>query len=157
MNSFGTDPPTISLELKARAGRTRLGDDFDARILAVAAGLLLVGVVDGGRPRDLLAVGNLRRADIGVDLVGALEDVDLDVEMKLAHPLNDGLAGFLIGVDPERGIFGHELGERYAELFLVGFRLRLDRDLDDRIGEFHLFQDHRFLRIAQRIAGAHVL
>ena len=64
---------------------------------------------------------------------------------------------FLIGGDAEGRILGGELGERHAELFLVGLRLRLDRDLDDRIGEFHLLQDHRLLGIAQRVAGAYFL
>ena len=63
----------------------------------------------------------------------------------------------LIGRDAERRILGRELRQRDAELLLVGLRLRLDRDLDDRIGEFHLLQDHRLLRIAQRVAGAHFL
>ena len=107
--------------------------------------------------RDLLAIGDLRRADIGLDLVGTLEDIDLDVEVKLAHALEDGLARFLVGVDAERRILGHQLGERDAEFLLVGFRFRLDRDLDHRVREFHLFQDHRLLRIAERIAGADFL
>jgi hypothetical protein len=75
--------------------------------------------------------------------------------MKLAHPLDDGLAGFLIGGDAERWVFGDELGQRDAELFLIGLRFRFNRDLDDRIGEFHFFQDHGLLRIAQRVAGAY--
>ena len=131
--------------------------DLDARELARAAGLLLVGVVDLGPLRHRLAIGDLRRADIGVDLVGALQDVDLDVEMQFAHPLEDGLAGLLIGRDAEGRIFRGELRKRDAELLLVGLRLRLDRDLDDRIGEFHLLQDDRLLRIAQRVAGAGIL
>ncbi len=114
-------------------------------------------IVDGHLPGDLLAIGHLRRADIGVDLVGALQDVDLDVEVKLAHPLEDGLARLLIGVHAERRILGHELGKRDAELLLVGLRFRLDRELNDRVGEFHLLQDHRLLRIAQGIAGADLL
>jgi hypothetical protein len=69
--------------------------------LAGPAGLLLVRVVDGDRLADLLAISDLRCADIGIDFVGALQDVDLDVEMKLAHPLQDGLARFLVGRDPE--------------------------------------------------------
>ena len=145
------------LELERRAGRRRLGDDLDRRELAGAAGLLLVRVVVLDLLRDLLAEGHLRRADIGVHLVGALQDVDLDVEMQFAHALEDGLPALLIGGDAERRVLGRELGERDAELFLVGLRLRLDRDLDHRIGEFHLFQDHRLLGVAQRVAGAHFL
>ncbi len=64
---------------------------------------------------------------------------------------------FRIGGDAKRRVLGHQLGQRDAELFLIRLRLRLDSDLDHRIGEFHLFQDHRLLRIAQRIAGAHFL
>ena len=63
----------------------------------------------------------------------------------------------LVGGDAEGRVLGGEFGERDAELFLVGLRLRLDRDLDHRIGEFHLFQDHRLLGVAQRVAGAHFL
>ena len=62
-----------------------------------------------------------------------------------------------IGRDAERRVLGGELGERDAELLLVGLRLRLDRDLDDRLGEFHLLEDHRLLQVAQRVAGAGVL
>ena len=125
--------------------------------LARTAGLLLVRVAVLDALRDLLAESHLRRADIGIDLVGPLENVDLDVEMQFAHPLEDGLAALLIGGNAERRILGGELGQRDAELFLVGLRFRLDRDLDDRIGEFHLLEDHRLLRIAQRVAGAHFL
>ena len=109
------------------------------------------------RPGDLFAIGHLRRADIGVDLVGALEDVDLDVEMQFAHPLQDGLTAFLIGRHAEGRILVRELRQRDAELFLVGLRLRLDRDLDHRLGEFHLFENDLLVGIAQRIAGAGLL
>ena len=93
MYSFGTVPPTISFS----NSKPVPGGSGSTTILTwanwpVAAGLLLVRVVDGHRPRDLLAIGDLRRADIGFDLVGALEDIDLDVEMQFAHALEDGLA-----------------------------------------------------------------
>ena len=77
--------------------------------------------------------------------------------MQLAHALEDGLADLLVGRDAERRVLGGQLGQRHAQLLLVGLGLRLDRDLDDRIGEFHLLEDHRLLRIAQRVAGAGVL
>ena len=127
----------LRLEHEARAGLVRLGDDLHARELAGAARLLLVRVVDLGPARDLLAVGHLRRADVGLDLVGALQDVDLDVEVQLAHPLEDGLPGFLVGRDAEGRVLGRELLQRDAELLLVGLRLRLDGDLDHRLRELH--------------------
>ena len=95
--------------------------ELDLGELAGAAGLLLVGVVDLGRLADRLAVGDLRRADGDVDVVrGAAEDIDLDVEVELAHPLDDGLAGLLVGRDAEGRVLAGELRERHAELLLVG-------------------------------------
>ena len=72
-------------------------------------------------------------------------------------PLEDGLAGFLVGGDPEGRILGGELRQRDAELLLIGLRLRLDGDLDDRLRELHLLEDHGLLRIAEGVAGAGVL
>jgi hypothetical protein len=42
--------------------------------------------------------------------------------------------------------------EREAHLFLVALGLRLDGDLDDRLGELHALQDDRLERIAKRVA-----
>src|SRR5450830_604190 len=89
------------LEYKTATRRQRFADDLDLGELPSTAGLLLVLVIDRYRPRDLLAISDLRRADIGIDLVGAPEDVDLDVEMQLAHATDDGLTRLRIGVDAE--------------------------------------------------------
>src|SRR5260221_14260144 len=84
----------LVFEYETTACRQRLTDDLDLGELAGTAGLLLVLVVNGDRPRDPLAISHLRGADIGIHLVGAPEDVDLDVEMQLAHAANDGLTRF---------------------------------------------------------------
>ena len=55
------------------------------------------------------------------------------------------------------GILGGKPRQRHAQLLLVALGLRLDRDLDDRIGEFHPLEDDRLLRIAERVAGARLL
>ena len=47
--------------------------------------------------------------------------------------------------------------QRLAELLLVGLRLRLDGELDDRIREVHLLEDHGILGVAQRVAGGDAL
>ena len=60
---------------------------------------------------------------------------------------------FLVGLDAERRIFGGQAIEREAHLFLVALGLRLDRDLDDRLGEFHALEDDRLQRVAERVAG----
>ena len=125
--------------------------------LAGAARLLLVGVGQLDRPREALAVGHLRRADVGLDLELALHAVDQDLEVKLAHPLDDGLARFMVGRDAERGVLGRQAVERDAHPLLVGLGLGLDRQLDDRVGELHPLEDDRLGRIAQRVAGGGVL
>jgi hypothetical protein len=89
--------------------------------------------------------------------VGAAQDVDLDVEMQLAHALDDRLARLLVGADVERRVLVGELVERHRHLLLVGLGLGLDRHLDDRLGELHHLQDDRLGHVAQRVAGAHVL
>jgi hypothetical protein len=55
-----------------------------------------VGVVVLDALGDGLAVRHLRRADIGLDLELALHAIDDDLEMKLAHALDDGLAALVI-------------------------------------------------------------
>ena len=122
-----------------------------------AAGLLLVGVVDLCALGQLLAIGDLRRADARIDLIGAAQNIDLDVEMQFAHALQDGLAGFLIGRNAEGRVFRRKLGERDAELLLVCLRLRLNRDFDDGLRKLHLLQNDRLKRIAQGVAGAGIL
>ena len=135
----------LVLEHKTRARRQRLEMDLDPGILAGAAGLLLVRVIDIGRAGDRLAIGDLRRADIGVDLKLALHAVDDDLEVQFPHALDDRLAALVIDRDAEGRVLGREPRQSLPHLLLVALGLRLDRDLDDRIREFHLFQ-HNWLR-----------
>jgi hypothetical protein len=90
-----------------------------------------VRIVDCHLARDLLAIGDLQRAEIDLDLVDAAEDIDLDVELLLVHHLEDGLAGLLVGRHAERRILGCKLRQRGGEPLLIGFRFRLDRDFYD--------------------------
>src|SRR5699024_9390452 len=74
-----------------------LESDLHLRELTGTTGLLLVGVVelvDGAL--DGLAVGDLRLADIRLDLELTLHPVDEDVEVELAHAADDGLTGLLV-------------------------------------------------------------
>ena len=66
----------LAHELVAGTRRVGFHSQLHAGELARAARLLLVRVIDLGRARQRLAVGHLRRADIDLDLVGALEDLD---------------------------------------------------------------------------------
>jgi len=64
-----------------------------------------VRVIDFSHPREAFAIGNLRRPDIRLNLVRPLQDVDLDVEVKFAHALEDGFTRLLIDRNAERWIF----------------------------------------------------
>src|SRR5690606_286672 len=86
----------LVLELEARTRRQRLEAELDAGELAGAAGLLLVRVVVLDRTGDGLAIRHLRRADIRLDLELALQAIDDDLEVELAHPLDDRLARLVV-------------------------------------------------------------
>jgi hypothetical protein len=89
-----------------------------------------VGVGDRCLPGYLLTIGNLRRTEIGRDLVGTLEDIDFVGKVRLVHTVDDDLTRFRVGGHLERQILSNERGERNGKLILVSHRLRLDRDLD---------------------------
>eukprot|EP00302_Diacronema_sp_CCMP2436_P025919 CAMPEP_0179931864 /NCGR_PEP_ID=MMETSP0983-20121128/10922_1 /TAXON_ID=483367 /ORGANISM="non described non described, Strain CCMP 2436" /LENGTH=262 /DNA_ID=CAMNT_0021836351 /DNA_START=321 /DNA_END=1111 /DNA_ORIENTATION=+ len=100
-------------ELEAlRARLERLEADLDLGVLAAAARLLLVDVLNLGRLGDALAVSHLRGAHVGLDLELALHPVDDDLEVQLAHAGDHGLARVLIATEAERRVLGSELDER---------------------------------------------
>ena len=105
--------------------------------LAAAAGLANEAPVAFGRRGQRFLVSHLRLADAGLDAELALEAVDDDLEVQLAHAGDHDLAGLLVGADAEGRVFGHQLRHALAELFLVGLGLRLDGERDDRLRELH--------------------
>ena len=107
--------------------------------------------------RDGLAIGHLRLADRRLDGELALHAVDEDLQVQLAHPGDDGLAGLLVAADAERRILVGQRLERLAELVLVALRLRLDGDVDHRLGELHALEDDRVAAVAQRVARRRLL
>ncbi len=145
MYSLGIEPPTNLLSNDvAGAGLLRNHVDDDVAVLAAATGLAselhvdLVDALAGG-----LAVRDLRLADVGLDLELAQQAVDDDLEVQLAHAGDDRLTGLRVRADAEGRVLLGELGERVAELVLLGLGLRLDRDVDDRIREDHRLEQHR--------------
>jgi len=84
MNSFGTDPPTISVdELVAFARLIRLKTDLGVTVLTAATGLSNVFALGFGLPANGLAVRHLRLTDVRLDLVLAHHAVDDDLQVQL--------------------------------------------------------------------------
>ena len=86
----------LVFELVALAALLRLELDDDVAVLALAAGLPNVAPFGLDRNGDRLLVGDLRPADVGVDPELPHQAVDDDFEVKLAHALDDRLAGLLV-------------------------------------------------------------
>src|SRR4051795_4394187 len=149
------------LELVGRAvGRDLEGldRDLDLRELAGATRLLLVGVVDLLDPlADGLAVGDLGLAHVRLDAELTPHAVDQDLQVQLAHAGDDRLTGLLVQADLERRVLLGELLDRGAQLLLVALGLRLDGHRDDRGRERHRLEDHRVVRVGQRVAGRRLL
>src|SRR3954447_4585084 len=152
----GVDELVPALTTGLDAGR--LDVDDHARELTGSTGLLLVRVVDLlDLLLDGLAVGDLRLADVRLDPELALHPVDQHLEVQLAHAGDDGLAGVLVGPDLEGRVLLGEPLDRDAQLLLVGLRLGLDGDRDDRGRELHRLQHDRVARVGQRLTGGGVL
>ena len=118
----------------------------------MAAGLLLVAAVDLGLAADRLLVRDLRRVghDRGAEL--ALEPLDDDGDVRLAHRPQDLLAG--VGpLEPDRRLLLEHPLERRAHLVEVGLGLRLDGDDERRRRELERRQGQRLLLRRQRVAG----
>ena len=144
-------------EVEALA-RGRLDVDDRVAILAAAAGLAdeaALDLVDG--LADRLAVGDLRAADVRVDRELAQQAVDDHLEMELAHPVDQRLAGLLVGLDLEGRVLLGEAREARRELLLVGLGLGLDRDRDHRLGELDLLELDRRVGGAEGVAGGGLL
>ncbi len=147
MNSLGIEPPEIAVdELVVLALRVRAQADLRVAVLALAARLADEPALARDVLADRLAVRDLGLADVRADVELAHHAVDDDLEVELAHPGDDRLVRLLVRVDAERRVFLHELRERHAHLFLVGLRLRLDRERDDGLGELHRLEDDDVVR-----------
>src|SRR3954452_8306722 len=144
-------------EVEALAGG-RLDVDVDDAVLARAAGLAHEAALDLlGGAADGLAVGDLRAADVGLDVELAAHAVDEDLEVQLAHAGDLGLARLLVRLDLEGRVLLGQAAEGDGHLLLVGLRLRLDGDLEHRLGEVDLLELDGGSRGGQRVAGDDLL
>ena len=121
-------------------------------ILTLAAGLTGIFHINIRTSANSFLIGNLRRANICLDLKLSQESVNNDLQMELTHTGNDGLPGFRICIGFECGILFRQLHERNAHFFLSCLRFRFDGNTDDRLREFHRLKNDRMLFIAEGIA-----
>lgn len=105
--------------------------------VAGAAALALEQVVEVGAAGDGLAVGDAGLARDALRLVLALQALDVDLEMQLAHAGDDGLFALGVDVDAEGRVLALESVHRLAEIVGVAGALRLDGQGHDGVGDEH--------------------
>ena len=157
MNSRGIVPPTILLSNSVALARLpRHEADLRVAVLAAPAGLLDVAPLALGGPRERLLVGHLGLADAGLDAELALQPIDDDLEVQLAHAPDHHLAR--LDGPCSRGRSGPRpcsLARPWASFSWSALVLRLDRQRDDRLREVHRLEHDRVLLVADRVAGGH--
>jgi hypothetical protein len=101
------------LVLEHIAGARLRGIQMDLRVavLPAAAGLPDVAPLAIGRTRERFLVGNLRLADARLDTELALQAVDDDFEVQLAHAAMTTWPVCSSVLHAERRILRHQLGE----------------------------------------------
>ena len=96
-------------------------------------------------------------ADIDADVHITHELVLDDFKMQFAHARDDGLAGFVVVLRSERGVFPLKRSKCFAEFLLVVGRLWLNGERNHRLWEVHPFEDDRVVRVTERVACDAVL
>src|SRR5690554_4931933 len=112
-----------------------------------------MGVIDFNSFTAGFTISHLRSTNIGFHFEFALHAINQNVEVKLAHALDDRLTGFVVGCYLERGIFRSQTVQSNAHLFLVSLGFWFNRKLDHGIRELHPFKNDRMSRITKRVTG----
>lgn len=104
---------------------------------------------------DALTISHLRSTDVSLNAELALHAIDDNFQVQLAHSRDNRLPGLFVTTHTERRIFLRKTPQRDTHFFLVGFRLRLNRDVNHGLWKLHTPErDHRS-RIAERLARCH--
>ena len=106
---------------------------------------------------DRFAVNDPRLAHIDPGIEFPLQPVGDDFQMKLPHARQDRLGGLVVVLDPQGRILLHELVQRQGQLLLIGGRLGLDRQADDRLVKIDRLQQDGVLLVAEGIARGDLL
>ena len=122
-------------ELVADVALERLDHDVAVAELAAAAGLLLVAALRARLGLDRLDVRDARLVQLDLDAEAALEPRDRDLDVHLAHPREQLLAGLGVAAELKRRVLLVQPPQRLGDLVLVALRLRRDREAHHRLGE----------------------
>src|SRR5665647_913791 len=116
-------------------------------VLTLAAGLtdkLALSVFD--RLANGFTISHLRFTHVSFHAKLALHAVNNDFQMQLAHPGDQGLAGFLIRFDAERRILLRQTLQGNAHFFLINLGLGFYRLRNHRFREYHAPVSYTHLR-----------
>src|SRR5439155_7969599 len=107
-------------EFEALARLLRLQLQHHVTVLTTTTGLLDELAFDFfAGLANRFAIGNLWLADGSFHAEFALHAVNDNFQVQLTHTADDGLPGFLVGLDTERWIFLCQTVQRQAHFFLV--------------------------------------
>ena len=107
--------------------------------------------------RDCLTITDLRSADVCLHLELSEHSVHDNVEVKFTHTCDDGLSRFLVGIRFESGVFLLQLDDSHIHSLLACFRFRFDCDLDNGVGENHVFENDLVVFVGKRVARSALL
>ena len=141
------DRPATDLVHKFKPGTPgqRLDVDETDAVLPVTAGLLHVPSLRLGFGPDRLPVRHPRSPEHHVDAELPAEPVGGDLQVRLAHPGDDGLLHLRRAVDAQRRILLHQPLQRDPHFVLIAFAFRLHRQGDDRLRKLDRGQQQRGL------------
>ena len=106
---------------------------------------------------DRLAMDHPRFTHIHAGVKLPKEAVGDNLQVQFSHAGNDRLGGLIIVLDPQCGVFLHQFTQGDGQFLLVGRRLGLDRQRDDRFIEFDRFEEDGMGFITDRIARRDIL
>ena len=99
--------------------------DFAVAVLTFTTRLPLVKAFGVKSLLEGFAVGNLGSAHVCLYLELAQKSVYYNIKVEFAHACDYRLAGLLVGISLEGGVFLCKLDERHGHLFLAGLGLGL--------------------------------
>ena len=138
MNSRGTEPPTtLLLNCRPEPRERGLISMATRAVLAVAAGLLLVGVVGGRGLADRLAVGDAGQGKLDLEVELLEQAPDGNIKVGIAEAFEDRLAGAGVAAEAEAGVFLDEALKAGTKLVDGGLGAGAHRHAVDGLGEGH--------------------